>query len=277
MGVHGAVYYGGRNVVNSVQKRFLPGPKHAFRKASGGIIAATEGIRREIRRWYGQESEVICEIGLPPTAVTETSARESGEPLRLAWSGRHQPAKGLPLLLRAATLLPEGLDWELEILGDGPCTRKWHRLAGRLGVDGRCRWHGWIARDEALRVINRAHLFVVTSLKELTSTVVIEALAQGLPVVCPDHCGFADAVTVACGVKLPIDSPSRFQAELTRAIARLAGDEPERRRLAAGAIRRAPEFSWERKAEAVDRIYRRVLAKAAGEECGAQPTVIATE
>ncbi|NQT11710.1 MAG: glycosyltransferase [Planctomycetes bacterium] len=163
-----------------------------------------------------------------------------------------------------------------DILGKGQRTSKWQALARRLGVDDRCRWHGWVARDQALAVVRGAHVFVITSLKDLTSTVLLEALAQGVPVICPDHCGFANVVTADCGIKLPIDSLGRFQAELAGAIARLADDEPERRRLAAGAIRRAADFSWEKKAEAVDRIYRRVLAEAAG-EVDQEPVVTAAE
>ena len=115
------------------------------------------------------------------------------------------------------------------------------------------------ARDEALRGLRRAHLFVITSLKDLTSTVVLEALAQGVPVICPDHCGFADVVTGDCGVKLPIGTPGEFEQALAQTIAEFAGDEARRRRLAAGALGRARDFSWQAKAEAIDRVYQRVI------------------
>lgn len=259
MGLKGALHFAGRNLFNSLHKRFLPAPKRAFRKARGGIIAATDGVRREIARWYGEASDVICEVGLPPSVAVEPSRRQPGEPLRLAWSGLHQPAKALPLLLQAAADLPRRVTWELDILGQGPCTAKWKRLARRLGIADRCRWHGWVAREDALAVVRNAHVFTITSLKELTSTVLLEALAQGVPVVCPDHCGFSDVIRENCGMKLPIPTPKRFQEELGRAITRLANDEPLRHRLAAGALERAADFSWETKAKLVDRIYRRVL------------------
>ena len=102
MGPSGCLFFARRNVINSLQRRFLPGPKRSFAKAAKGraIIAATEGIRREIRRWYGHESQVICEIGPPPVVAAEPSVRQAGEPLRLVWSGTHDPGKALPLLLK---------------------------------------------------------------------------------------------------------------------------------------------------------------------------------
>ncbi len=165
--------------------------------------------------------------------------------------------QALQLLLRALHAKPG--NWHLDIYGDGPCRGKWQSLASRLGIDARCTWHGQVSRDEALSGLRRAHLFVITSLKDLTSTVIIEALAQGVPVICPDHCGFSDVVTDACGIKLPIRSTGEFEQSLGRAIAELASDEERRQRLAAGALCRARAYSLEAKAEAIERVYRGAL------------------
>jgi len=257
LGLTGGIYYAGRNILNSFHKKFLSGPKMAFRKAQGGVIAATEGIRREILHWYGVDSEVICEIGPPPEVADYHSLREVGSPLKLSWSGQHLSGKALPLLLKALAVLPESLDWQLDILGQGPCTGKWQRQAKKLGIDKRCNWHGWLPRDRAISIVHDSHLFIITSLKDLTSTVLLEALSQGVPVVCPDHCGFSNVVTEDCGIKLPIISPKQFVSDLSVAIKILADDEIERRRLADGALNRINDFSWEKKAELVDAIYRR--------------------
>lgn len=254
LGIRGCVYYAARNIINTLHKLLLPGPKRAFRAASA-VIAATEGIRRQIRRWYGRDSQVICEVGPPPVIATDHSLRLPDEPLRLAWSGLHQPGKALPLLLRALTLVPPSVNWELVILGRGPCTAKWQRLARRLGLADRCRWTGWLDRDQAVRVMHSAHVFVITSVKDLTSTVLMEALAGGLPVICPDMCGFADVVNDQCGIKVAMQSPRQVQKDLAAAIIRLANNEVERRRLAQGALRRIEDFSWQKKAAAVDAIY----------------------
>ncbi len=273
LGLGGAIHFGARNIINSLQKRLLPGPKRAFAKAGacGGIIAATAGIQREIRKWYGQESQVICEIGPPPVVASSHSVREAGQTLQLAWSGLHLPRKALPLLLRAAASLPATVQWNLKILGQGPCTNRWKRLAERLGIGDRCRWLGWLPREQAVREISQAHLFVITSMQDLTSTVLLEALSQGLPVVCPDHCGFSNVVTTDCGIKLPLESPSQLQRDLSDAILRLEQDETQRRRLAAGALRRVHDFSWESKAQTLNTIYERAV-KAYAKQCAAAQT-----
>ncbi len=256
MGVRGAAYYAARNLVNSSHKRFLRAPRKAFKRASA-VIAATSSIQAEILRLYGVPSEVISEVAAPLEAASEFALRPPDEPIRIAWSGLHLPGKALQLLLRGLCAHPG--NWHLDIYGDGPCRGQWQSLASRLGIDARCTWHGQVSRDEALNGLRRAHLFVITSLKDLTSTVIIEALAQGVPVICPDHCGFSDVVTDACGIKLPIRSTGEFEQSLGRAIAELASDEERRQRLAAGALCRARAYSLEAKAEAIERVYRSAL------------------
>jgi glycosyltransferase involved in cell wall biosynthesis len=242
-----------------MHRRFLRLPRKAFAAAGPGVIAATSSIQREIRRWYGVDSEIICEVGLPLQITNTHSVRADRQPLRIVWSGLHLPGKALHLLLRALSRLPESIDWRLDIYGDGPSRTGWQNLASRLGIESRCIWHGQVPRAEALEGLKSAHLFVTTSLKDLTSTVILEALANGVPVVCPEHCGFSDVVNEQCGIQIPISAVREFETGLSRAIVAIAGDETTRRRLAEAALVRARDYSWEAKAEEIDGVYDRVL------------------
>lgn len=258
LGLAGAVRFAGRNLVNAWQRRWLHAPRRAAMRAGPGLIAATSGIARMLRAHYHCASVVIPEV-TAPAPFGGIRCRGEDEPLQLAWSGLHIPRKGLPLLLRAlaGAGLPGG--WCLHVYGEGPCTAAWLRLAVRLGLADRCLWHGRLPRDVAVAALAQAHVFVITSLQDLTSTVLVEAMSQGLPVVCPGHCGFPDVVTAAAGFCLPINCPSAFIAALRTRLQDLATNEQARRRLAMGALRRAEDFSLEAKATAVRAVYDRVL------------------
>ena len=262
MGVRGAIHYGCRNVINTLHKILLREPKQAFAKARGAIIAATSGIQREIERWYGEKSDVICEVGAPPASAHHYARREPGQNLRICWSGAHLPGKGLPLLLRALAKLSADASWEVYILGEGPSTARWRRLARHLGIDDRCTWTGNLSREDALETMGRSHVFVITSLKDLTSTVLLEALSRGLPVICPDHCGFADVVNDECGIKLPVGTPRTLIEQLELGILWFLAEENIRRGLAAGALARSKEFSWDAKASQLQSIYESTLGPA---------------
>ena len=260
MDASGIVYYAAHNLVNSLHRRFLREPRRALGAAGPGVIAATTGIRTELRRWYGADSTVICEVTAPEPREGDPAPRGDDQPLHLAWSGQHTSGKALPLLLRALRDLPADVGWRLFIYGSGTKTGYWKRLANRLGVDGGCVWIGHIPREQAIAGLADAHLFVITSLKDLTSTVLLEALSQQVPVICPDHCGFSDVVTAECGIKLAIDTPVAFVAGLRGAITELFRDEPRRRQLGVGAGVRARTFGLDAKAAHVHAVYERVLS-----------------
>ena len=225
LGLEGALYYGVRNLINSFQLRTLQGPRRALRAADEGVIAATSEIQEELWNRFGVKSSVICEVGQPQFVVTNPIQRDEKEYLRICWSGTHTPGKALHLLLLAAARLPKDLDYTIEILGDGPCNRDWRVLASRLKIADHCHWHGRISRDQSLAVMRDSHVFVITSLKDLTSTVAVEAISLGLPVVCLDHCGFADLVTDECGIKIYPGSAEQIASELADALCTLYRDE----------------------------------------------------
>jgi len=259
LGLRGALYYGARNLINSLQLRTLPGPRRALRAADKGIIAATSEIQEDLWARFGVKSHVICEVGQPHLIVADPSQREDKEPFRICWSGLHLPGKALHLLLHAAARLPKNLDYSIEILGDGPCNQAWRALASRLKIDDRCHWHGWLPRDHSLAVMSDSHVFAITSLKDLTSTVAVEAISLGLPIVCLDHCGFADLVTVDCGIRVYPGSAAQIISDLADALWMLSRDEALRRRLAQGAIRRSRDYSWSNKMSVLDSMYAGVM------------------
>lgn len=251
----GKIYYFCRNLWNGFDRRFAPSPRRACRKAAA-LIAATSSIRDHIQRFFHRDSSVICEIGAPPGSVSRARPRNPEEPLRLLWSGNHNPGKVLPVLLRALAGISSHVDWRLTILGAGPCSSAWRRLSAKLGLESRCEWLGQVPRAQALGEMKSAHVFVITSLYDLTSTVLVEALASGVPVICPDLYGFRDAITPQCGFRISTSSPDDLISGIRHAISQLHDNEDLRYRMALAALSRSQQFSWEKKAEAVDSIYR---------------------
>ncbi len=262
LGLRGALYFLARNLWNEWDRRFSRDPRLAFDKAAGGIIAATTGTRKEIKRFYGQESTVISEIGLPAAPPEMPARRSPSEPLQLLWCGRHVPGKALPFLFSALQRLPQHLGWKLTVVGDGPCTDAWQRDAKVKKVSDRCEWLGQVTRDIVLDRMRAAHVLVITSVYELTSTVVVEALSSGLAVICPDRFGLKDAVTFDCGIRVPAVSQREFVRGLADAI-QLLSEEDRRWKLALQALVRSSAYRWDVKAIAVDETYRSTLQRTA--------------
>ena len=172
--------------------------------------------------------------------------------MRIVWSGVHERRKALEVILHALPALPETV--VLDVLGEGRETARWKRLAKHLCIADRIVLHGWLAKDKAQDVVAKADVFVITSLRDLTSTVLLEALAAGKPVICLNHCGFSDVVDDTCGIKIPVGKPKDVIRSFAEALRRLQ-EEALRKRLSDGARKRAEEFSWEGKQPIIEKLY----------------------
>jgi len=259
LGTYGSIYYTGRNFLNWLQIKTLSRPHKAARHAGIGLIAATSDIAKSIHNCWHKDSHIICEVGPPDIKSISFSRKGDNEPLRLIWSGQHEPGKGLPILLKALNLIKISTNWRLDILGEGRETSRWKHLAIKLGIVNNCHWHGWIIRDECLKKMQKGHVFIASSLQDLTSTVIIEALATGLPVICLDHCGFADVITPKCGIRIPVTYPQKVIKDMAWAIQHLANNESLRQQMAGEALKRAAEFSWDNKVKKLNEIYKQVM------------------
>jgi glycosyltransferase involved in cell wall biosynthesis len=261
LGIHGALYYLGYNTYNWLQMRFMQRPRRAAKAAGQALFAATPTDQAAALAYWGRSSTVIPEVGLPCQPVSAVPQRHQDEPLRIMWSGVHIPRKALNLGIEALGQLPQSVRWELHVLGKGPRTTAWKQLAAQLGIADKCHFHGGLPRAKALETMATSHVMLITSLRDLTSTVTIEALALGLPIVCLDHCGFAHVVDETCGIKVPVTSPIETVNGIAAALASLDRDESLRQQLAQGALVRSKAFAWDKKIEVLNRIYQSKLLK----------------
>jgi len=173
----------------------------------------------------------------------------------------HAGRKALPLLLGAAADLKREFPppkFKIKVLGGGLQTETWKALAHKLQVDDLITWTGQLSRDRALEEMRDADVFAFTSVQEGTSTVVMEALAMGLPVICHDACGMAVAINETSGIKVPMDSPEVSQAGFAGAIRSFLMDPHQVQSLSAGALARARELSWEQKGRQIAEVYESV-------------------
>ncbi|HVN01940.1 MAG TPA: glycosyltransferase family 4 protein [Caulobacteraceae bacterium] len=139
------------------------------------------------------------------------------------WLGLQAHTKGLDRALAALAAVP---DARLLVCGLDPAGRggaAMGRLAERLGVSPRVRWLGFVDDAALGRAMAAADLLVHPSRADVTGTVILESMANGLPVVTTAVCGYGEHVTAAgAGVVLP----EPFAAEALAAA--LAGATPVR-------------------------------------------------
>jgi glycosyltransferase involved in cell wall biosynthesis len=161
-----------------------------------------------------------------------------------------RPKKGIEVLVDAVREVEDAI---FLIIGDGPEKESWMELAHQKGVADRIRWAGYRTDVDAL--LAGADLFVHPSLDDAFPTVLLEAMAAGLPVVASRVGGIPEIVTdEENGLLVP---PGNAKV-LAIAIARLLRNETERNRMQQGAVRAADQFSARAWIDRLMSLYREV-------------------
>jgi glycosyltransferase involved in cell wall biosynthesis len=133
-----------------------------------------------------------------PTPINQTS---SG-PVRLLSVGRLVAFKGFRLLIDAcAELEKRGVDFALQIIGDGPLREELETRARGSSLSGKIQFAGEQSQNQVLRALRTCDIFVLASTidnrgaSDVFPTVIAEAMASGRPVVSTMVAGIPELVT----------------------------------------------------------------------------------
>lgn len=108
----------------------------------------------------------------------------AGEPPVVLGVGRLVAQKDFPNLIRAFSLVRSRTNARLMILGEGPKRAELEALVSELGLSDSVRLPGFV--DNPVSFMAAAGVFALSSVREGLPTVLIEALAAGVPVVSTD-------------------------------------------------------------------------------------------
>ncbi len=178
-----------------LRARIFPRLVRWFYPWASSVVAVSEAAREDLLATTGLKPSSVRVIFNP--VVTPQIHRKAAEPVPHPWFAAGQPpvilgigrmvsAKNFPLLIRAFARLRRRHMARLVILGDGELRGAMQELARELEITDEVLLPGF--SDNPYAYLSRAALFVLSSSYEGLPTVLIEALALGVPVVstsCP--------------------------------------------------------------------------------------------
>ncbi len=210
-------------------------------------IAVSEQARASAGRWLPGEFEVIPNGVLVPPAAAGGNREH-----RVVFIGRHDPRKGMPVLLKAWPDVHRRTGARLRLVGADPLAvgllLARHRMPSE-GIDV----FGFLPQEELTRELLLAKVLAAPSMgQESFGMVLTRAFACAVPVVASDIAGYKAVMTEETGLLVP---PGDVTA-LAEALVALLEDEPRRRSLGERARRIAVErYSWGTIAERLEQIY----------------------
>ncbi len=246
-----------RSVLEGYERRAFVGSRVVvvnYESVRQLLLVKWRGGMRVRKLPYASESAFIHADAGEQRSVPEalTALRPSEIPWVVAVS-RHDPRKGLDILLRAlASLRAAGVPFRACLIGGGSLLAAHRRLAAALGVDDVTAILGWV--PDPYPYLRQADVFVLPSLEEGSGSLsLIEALQAGVAVVASNVDGIPEDVVE--GESALLVRPGR-PAELADALARILTDIGLRKRLASeGRATFEARFSAEALTEALRGLY----------------------
>jgi 1,2-diacylglycerol 3-alpha-glucosyltransferase len=191
------------------------------------LIAPSEPLRQSLLE-YGITTPVhVVPTGLPADRFTPGDGRRFREyaglpadrPL-VTYIGRVAHEKNIEFLVRMFVRVREAVPRALLVIaGEGPARESLRRLAASLGLAGDVHFAGYLDRNTMLLdCYAAAAAFVFASRTETQGLVLLEAMAQGAPIVSTAELGTRSILLPGCGALVVEERMEPFAAAVTRVL-----------------------------------------------------------
>ena len=220
-------------------------------ESADAIVALTEKEREDVRRMGVRARVEVIPNGAVMPDSSPALTRGALDRLLPALAGRRfvlflgrlHAIKGLDLLLAAIESL-SGEFPEVAFVLAGPLDRSYgprmKALVDRHDPLRRVLLPGTVRGESKALLLKFASVFVLPSYSEGLPVAVLEALANGCPVVVTKQCNLPEVVIAGAGREINPD-----QSELTAAVRQILLDEGLRQQMASNALRLVKErFDW---------------------------------
>ncbi|MCX5744573.1 MAG: glycosyltransferase family 4 protein, partial [Proteobacteria bacterium] len=236
---------------------------HTFAITSGvADVLSAAGVPANKLSLLGNAADVTAFTPQPPDPARVAALGLAGKVV-VGYVGSLRRYEGLDDLLVAVAALPDTLRAQLAVLivGDGEQRGPLTEQAAALGLSGLVTFTGRIPAAEAPSYYAILDLLVLPRIPTLVCELVspiksFEAMAMGKPVLASDVAALSDIITDGVTGRL---FRKGDRADLSRILAELVGDRPQRERLgqtAAAWVRRAR--TWDVLASEVEAVYLRL-------------------
>lgn len=243
-------------------RRFEISLRSALRRADA-VIAVSESTKRDLVAFFGIQPSRICVIHWGadlPTNIIATGRSDRDPNLVLAFGGDapRKNTRGLLVAFAAASRSVPSSRLVLVGLSGAKKRFEYQLLAQRLAIQDRVSFEGFVSDDDLTRLYRRATVLLYPSLYEGFGMPIVEAMAEGLPVVASNRASIPEVLAGAGLLADPADEEA-----MGAALAQVLLDPLLGHHHSTLGIARARQLTWERCATLTADVFERVLQRQA--------------
>lgn len=247
-----------KNIINVLQikynKRISQALHHAFI-----LVSSIPDSYKAIKKYQHLESYIIPETGCFPVERLNLD-RFSTKEFHILWVGKFDFRKQLTIAIKALKACKKN-NIIMDVYGTGNVreVQNSKNLAKKLEIDSQIVWHGNQPNSSVIKAMRSAQLFFFTSVSEDTSTVVLEAVSNQLPVLCFNTCGMATVIDEKVGRKIDLSNPKQSVKEFADTLNILEANRDLLKGMSLNCILKQQELSWDHKAQQMVELYQKAL------------------
>ncbi len=175
----------------------LNGVSRAIWSSAARVVANSEGLRRLGEKAFPEVKVDVITNGIDTSDFCIQAGLLERRDVRLLFIGRLVDQKGLPTLLKALSSLVNAsgrTDITLCIVGEGPQKSHYQQYIDDYKLNSYVEFTGWIKLSDLVHQYTASDIFVLPSTFEGMPSVVLQAMACGVPVVSTRVFGSEDLV-----------------------------------------------------------------------------------
>lgn len=208
----------------------------------------------------------ICKGPVTEVTVDLTDSQVAGKRIESNYccvflvAGRMIYRKGLDLLLDAVIKIPQDMSYQVRVVGDGPELKS---LRAKCKSNSKLLKHlhfmGAVPYTEMEKEYMAANVFIMPSIRETTGTVLLEAMAKGIPIITINKFGGAVLLDNSCAWLYEGESRQDYINNLAECMMQCIENPDDVIRKGVIARSKAEMYTWEEKNKFYQKIYDELL------------------
>lgn len=221
------------------------------------IIVLTEDYNHLIEDKYGIKKDKIEVI---PNATSFNIIKNKSinlhSPIRLLFVGRLSYQKNIPLLLDSfKEAYIKNKEIELHMVGEGEDEKLIEKFIKENNLKNNIIIYGSKIGKQLEKIYKKSDIFISLTKQEAFSTVFLEAMASGLPIITTNILSVRNVIKNNYNGILVKPTPK----EAVRAIEKLIKNPNLRERLVTNGLKEVKKYSWDEIVQQTEQVYREVL------------------